>query len=57
MLFRLQQGGEVLPSGMIVGRRFALRAAIDRNRNRRADLDLLDAEARRLGRVLVSGGW
>jgi len=41
ILVRLQESGEAVPSGTVVGGRFALRAAITNHRSRRSDFDLL----------------
>ena len=38
---RLQESGEAVPSGTVLGGRFALRVAITNHRSRRPDFDLL----------------
>jgi aromatic-L-amino-acid/L-tryptophan decarboxylase len=41
LLVRLQESGEAVPSGTVLGGRYALRVAITNHRSRRADFDLL----------------
>ncbi len=41
ILVRLQESGEAVPSGTVVGGRFAIRVAITNHRSRRSDFDLL----------------
>jgi glutamate/tyrosine decarboxylase-like PLP-dependent enzyme len=54
LLVRLQEDGTAVPSNTVLGGEFALRVAITNHRTRAADVDLLVAEAERVGDELLA---
>lgn len=55
ILMRVQESGIAVPSGTIVGGKFALRVANTNHRSRREDFDLLVETVERIGREVVAG--
>ncbi|WP_263368390.1 pyridoxal phosphate-dependent decarboxylase family protein [Edaphobacter bradus] len=53
ILMRLQESGVAVPSGTVVGGRFAIRVANTNHRSRREDFDLLVEAVERIGREVV----
>lgn len=53
VLLRLQEEGVAVPSGTVLGGRYAIRAAIVNHRSRREDFDALAAGAVRIGREVA----
>jgi aromatic-L-amino-acid decarboxylase len=56
ILLRLQEDGIAVPSGTVLGGRYAIRAAIVNHRSRREDFDALADAVERIGREVVSRG-
>jgi glutamate/tyrosine decarboxylase-like PLP-dependent enzyme len=56
ILVRLHESGEAVPSGTVVGGRFALRCAITNHRSRRHDFDLLVRATGRAGEAVLADG-
>jgi glutamate/tyrosine decarboxylase-like PLP-dependent enzyme len=54
ILMRLQESGTAVPSGTVLGGRFAIRVAITNHRSRREDFNLLVESVTRIGRDVVS---
>ncbi|HEY2040296.1 MAG TPA: aminotransferase class V-fold PLP-dependent enzyme [Edaphobacter sp.] len=55
ILMRLQESGVAVPSGTMLGGRFAIRVAIANHRSRRSDFDLLVETVIRLGKEILGG--
>lgn len=55
ILMRVQERGIAVPSGTVLGGRFALRVAITNHRSRREDFDLLVEKVVEIGREVLSG--
>lgn len=56
ILVRLQEDGIAVPSGTVIGGRFAIRVAITNHRSTTADFDALVAGVQQLGRDLTTSG-
>jgi len=54
ILMRLQESGLAVPSGTMIGGRFALRVANTNHRSRREDFDLLVDAVKRIGAEVIS---
>ena len=54
ILMRLQESGVAVPSGTVLGGRFAIRVAISNHRSRREDFDLLVRSVEEIGRTIVA---
>jgi aromatic-L-amino-acid decarboxylase len=55
ILMRVQESGIAVPSGTVVGGRFAIRVANTNHRSRREDFDLLVETVERIGREVTAG--
>jgi glutamate/tyrosine decarboxylase-like PLP-dependent enzyme len=54
ILMRLQESGVAVPSGTVLGGRFAIRVAISNHRSRREDFDLLVRSVEEIGRTIIA---
>jgi aromatic-L-amino-acid/L-tryptophan decarboxylase len=54
ILLRLQEDGIAVPSGTVLGGRYALRAAVVNHRSRREDFDVLADAVERIGREVAA---
>ncbi|MBS1800707.1 MAG: aminotransferase class V-fold PLP-dependent enzyme [Acidobacteria bacterium] len=57
ILMRLQESGLAVPSGTMIGGRFAIRVANTNHRTRRDDFDLLVEAVERIGAEVVAARW